>query len=216
MKMFIRGALVILVAGFAGSMQGGIITSGSFFLSSLPSTSQGTLSATVSGDNFAATVIDTQAQISFGGFPPLQLFLGGSSGITWGGEFGSSGVLYNGVFYSAPPFIMPLPGMPFALAPFNATLISPPPIITGPGTYNLDFSVTLRFQLYDSSHTLFHTETDTGFANGSITYTAVPGSSFVNAHEIDATIIPEPSTWSCIAFAGCFLGAFKLRRQLPG
>ena len=215
MKKLTRGALVILAAGIACSAHGGIITSGSFSLSTV-SSHQGIFSAAVSGDNFAATLISTDAMISFNGFPPIQLSLGGTSGIFWGGEFGSSGVLYNGVFYSAPPFVQPLPGVPFALASFNVKLISPAPVITGPGTYNLNFSARLDFRLFDASHTLFHSETDTGLATGSITYTAFPGSTFLIAREIDATIVPEPSTWYCVAFAACCLGVFaglRLRHQ---
>ncbi len=207
-----RGVLIILVAGLACSTQGGIITSGSFSLSGP------TASATVSGENFAATVIDSDVgPFSFNGFPPFQLPL---PGILWGGACCSSGVLYNGIFYSSPAS-GPLPGVPFALVGFSENLLSSRPIVTGPGTYSLDlFSVTFSFMLFDSSHTLFYSETDTGFATGSINYTAFgPDTTFVVGHGVEATIIPEPSTWSCIAFAACCLGAFagiRLRRQLPG
>jgi len=160
MKKLTRGALVILAAGIACSAHGGIITSGSFSLSTV-SSHQGIFSAAVSGDNFAATLISTDAMILLSGFPPIQLSLNGTSGITWGGEFGSSGVLYNGVFYSPPPFVQPLPGVPFASNSFNVKLISPA-LITGPGTYNLNFSVRLDFELFDESHTPFYSETDTG------------------------------------------------------
>lgn len=200
MKRFVRGVLVILVAGFECSAQGGAITSGSFSLSG------STASATVSGENFAATVIDTDSGLfMFNGFPPFQPAI---PGLTWGGLDG--GVLYNGFLYSSPSFIGPSPGVPFALASFTEHLISSPPIVTGPGTYSLGlFSVTLNFSLFDSSHTMFHSETDTGFATGSINYTAdIPGSVYVFGHGVEATIIPEPSTLSYIAFAACCLGAF--------
>jgi hypothetical protein len=53
---------------------------------------------------------------------------------------------------------------------FTEVLISPKPIVTGPGTYSPDlFSVTLNFSLFDASCTVLHSETDTGFATGSIT-----------------------------------------------
>ena len=211
MKRLIRGVLVILVAGFASNAQGGTITSGSFSLSG------STASATVSGENFTATVIDDDTGFfNFNGFPPFEPPI---PGFTWGGIHG--GVLYNGFFYSVPPFVGPSPGVPFALASFTEHLISSPPLVTGPGTYSLDlFSVTLSFSLFDSSHTMFHSETDSGFATGSINYTAdVPGNTFVFGHGVVATIVPEPSTWSCVAFAACCLGAFagigRLRRSLP-
>ena len=201
MKRCIRGVLVILVAGLARSTQGGTITSGSFSLSGF------TASATVSGDNFTATVIDDNSGFfTFNGSPPFQPTI---PVLTWADLLG--GVLYNGVFYSAPPFGPgPIAGVPYSGATFTEHLISSPPIVTGPGTYSVGlFSVTLTFYLYDSSHTLFHTETDTGFATGSINYTAdVPGNTFVFGHSVEATIVPEPSTWSYIAFAACCLGAF--------
>ncbi len=200
MKRFVRGVLVILVAGFACSVQGGTITSGSFSLSAL------TPSATVSGDNFAATVTGTDINLfMFNGFPPFQPPI---PRFTIGG--GAGGVLYNGFFYSSPTFNGPSPGVPYAFVGVTEQLISSPPIVTGPGTYSLDlFSVTLNFSLFDSSHTMFHSETDTGFATGSINYTAdVPGNTYVFGHGVEATIIPEPSTWSYFAFAACCLGAF--------
>jgi len=206
----LRGIIVLMLAGFASITQGGIITSGSFSLSGF------TASATVSGDNFAATVVSTEGGFNFSGFPPFQPH----PGVSWIGEFGSSGVLYNGVFYPVPPSVPPSPGVPFALASFSEKTISTPPIVAGPGTYNLLFSVELNFQLFDASHAMFHTETDTGFAAGSITYTACcTDNTFLVWHGLEATIIPEPSTWSCIAFAACCLGAFagiRLRHQLPG
>ena len=217
METSMRGVLAILAAGFACSAQGGTITSGSFSISALPSSSQATWSATVSGETFAATIIHMNAVIGFSGLPPFQLSLGGPVGISWGGDSSTSGVLYNGVFYGAPPFAGPKQGMPFSFTFFNATLISPPPIITGPGTYSLLFSVTLQISLFDSCCTSFHSETDTGFATGSVTYTPIGNLGYVTSNGIEATIIPEPSTWSCIAFGACCLGAFagiSFRRQL--
>jgi hypothetical protein len=186
--------------------------------------SSGLRSATVSGETFTATVIDTDfGPIILGHTPPFQAppivpeF-------TWIGEQ-PSGVLYNGLFYSVPLIEGPFPGMPFSRVSFTESLISPKPTVTGPGTYSLDlFAVTLNFSLFDSSHTMFYSETDTGFATGSITYTAlVPGNPFLSSSGFDATIIPEPipepSTRSFMALAACFLGAFakiRLRRQLPG
>jgi hypothetical protein len=201
----------MLVAGLACSAQGGIITSGGFHVGS-----SGSESATVSGDNFTATVISTDGTgLVLGTFPP---FLASVPGFPWGGEPGS-GVLYNGFLYSVPAFEGPSPGVPFASVSFSENLISPKPIVTGPGTYSLDlFAVELHFTLFDSSHTMFHSETDTGFASGSITYTTnFPGSTYLSANGFQATIIPEPipepSTWSLIALAACCLGAFAVAQH---
>jgi hypothetical protein len=208
-----RGVLVILGAGLASSTQGGTITSGSFHVGSFGV--QGSESATVSGENFTATVISTDGSgLILGNFPPFQASI---PGFPWGGEPGS-GVLYNGFFYSVPPVDGPLSGVPFATDSFTENLISPGPIVTGPGTYSLDlFSVTLHFSLFDSSHTMFYSETDTGFATGSITYTGNAINTFVNSHSFQATIIPEPipepSTWSLIALAACCLGAFAVAQH---
>ena len=209
MKRFIRGVLVMLVAGLACSAQGGIITSGGFHVGS-----SGSESATVSGDNFTATVISTDGTgLVLGTFPP---FLASVPGFPWGGEPGS-GVLYNGFLYSVTDGFCCSQG-PFASVGFSEKLISPKPIVTGPGIYSLDlFSVTLNFTLRDSSGTLLHSETDTGFASGSITYTAHPGSTYLFADGFQATIIPEPipepSTWSLIALAACCLGAFAVAQH---
>ena len=208
-----RGVLVILVAGLACSTQGGIITSGSFTVND-----PGSASGTFSGENFAATVFDSNGSpLLLNRVPPFQAPIPGA--ITWPGDSRSS-VLYNGFLYSVPLIDGPSPGMPFALVSFTEDLISSRPIVTGPGTYNLDlFSVTLSFTLFDSSHTMFHSETDTGFATGSITYAFGSDTTLLVTRGFDATIIPEPSTGSCMAFAACFLGAFagiRLRRQLPG
>ncbi len=213
MKMFIRGVLVILVAGLACSAQGGTIASGGFcFLGCCIGT------ATVSGDNFTATVIDDNLGFfNFNGLPPFQPTI---PALTWSGFLG--GVLYNGIFYSVPAIGPgPVEGVPYAFASFTEQLISPPPLVTGPGTYSPGlFSVTLNFSLFDSSHTMFHSETDTGLAVGSINYTAdTPGNPFLYTHAVGATIVPEPSTGSCVAFAACCLGAFagfrRFRRPLP-
>jgi len=208
-----RGVLLILVAGLACSAQGGTITSGSFRVG-VPSS----VRATVSGDNFTATVIDTDAgPFIFGIFPPFQA---AAPALTWGGIDFPSGVLYNGVFY--PVFDGTCcPQGPTAGVTFSETLISPKPIITGPGTYSLDlFAVTLSFTLRDSSGTILHSETDTGFATGSITYAAAgPDTTFLRSDGFSANIIPEPSTWSFMAFGACVLGAFariRFRRQFPG
>jgi len=215
MKRFMRGVLVIWGAGLAYSAQGGTITSGSFHVGVV-----GSGSATVSGENFTATALDTDlGPFIFSGLPPFQAppII---PGLTWGGLDFPSGVLYNGVFF--PVFDGGgTPHNPISSVTFTETLISPKPIVTGPGTYSLDlFSVTLTFVLRDSSGTIFHSETDTGFATGSITYTACgPDTAFVCAPSFQATIIPEPSTWSSIASAACCLGALagiRLRRQLPG
>jgi len=213
-----RGVLVILVAGLACSTQGGTITSGSFSLNT-----PGSASGTFSGENFAATVFDNSdvdpLGLSSRSFPPFQAPI--PNAITWPGDYRSS-VLYNGFLYSVPFPLDPPQGKPFATVSFTEDLISPRPIVTGPGTYSLDlFSVTLSFTLVDASHTIFYRETDTGFATGSITYTG--DTTFVSTRGFEATIIPEPipepSTWSSMAMAACFLGAFagiRLRRQLPG
>jgi len=207
-----RGVLVILLAGLACSTQGGTITSGSFSLSGQNAF------ASVSGENFAATVHDADVgPFQYNGFPPFQPL---GLEFSWSGICCLSGVLYNGMFYQAPTIIgLPL-GVPFSFVSFGASLISSPPIITGPGTYDLDYSVTLSFTLFDSSHTVFYSETDTGFATGSINYTAGGGgTTFVFGHGVQATIVPEPSSWSSIALAACCLGAFagiRLRHQLPG
>jgi hypothetical protein len=209
MKRFMRGVLVILGAGLASSTQGGIITSGSFHVGS-----SGFESATVSGENFTATVISTDGGPWYlGGLPPFQA--PPIIPLTWPGE-PPSGVLYNGSFYSAPGLDLP-PSGPWAALSFTENLISPKPIVTGPGTYSLDlFSVTLDFTLRDPSGTILHSETDTGFATGSITYTGNATTTFVNSLGFDATIIPEPipepSTWSLIALAACFRGAFAAIR----
>jgi len=215
MKRFTRGVLVIWGAGLACSAQGGTITSGSFHVGSFGV--QGSESATVSGENFTATVISTDGGgLILGHFPPFQASV---PGFPWFGE-PPSGVLYNGIFY--PVFDGGgTPHNPISSVTFTENLISPKPIVTGPGTYSLDlFAVTLSFTLRDSSGTILHSETDTGFASGSITYTTnFPGSTYLSADGFQATIIPEPSTWSYIAFAACCLGAFagiRLRRQLPG
>jgi hypothetical protein len=177
---------------------------------------QGKESATVSGENFTATVINTDGgALLLGNFPPFQASV---PGFNWTGEQ-PSGVLYNGFFYSVAPFEEPSPpGVPFAQDSFTEKLISPGPIVTGPGTYSLDlFAVTLHFSLFDSSHTMFYSETDTGFATGSITYTGNAINTFVNSHSFQATIIPEPipepSTWSLIALAACCLGAFAVAQH---
>jgi hypothetical protein len=212
MKKFMRGVLFMLGAGLASSTQGGTITSGSFHASSFGV--QGSVSATVSGENFTAQVTDTDAgPFIFNNFPPFQA---SAPTLSWAGDL-NSGVLYNGVFYSVTDGFCCSQG-PFASVGFSETLISPKPIVTGPGTYSLDlFSVTLNFTLRDSSGTLLHSETDTGFASGSITYTAHPGSTYLFADGFQATIIPEPipepSTWSLIAFAACCLGAFAVAQH---
>jgi len=220
MKSSIRKVLVILVAGIACGAQGGTINSGSFSLSNSGIT--GIASANVFGDNFSANLIDTDVgPFGFNEFAPFQLpvpsFTFGGTGGTFGGL---SGVVYNGVLYPAPPYVQPTPGMPFALLSLTQKLETPRPIITGPGTYDVGlFSVSLNFVLFDSSHTIFHSETDTGFATGSITYTASGSNNgFLRSNGIQATIIPEPSTWSCLAFAASCLGGFaglRLRRQSP-
>jgi hypothetical protein len=199
----------MLGAGLASSTQGGTITSGSFQASSI--SVYGKESATVSGENFTATVINTDGgALLLGWYPPFQASV---PGFNWSGEQ-PSGVLYNGFFYSVPPFEGPSPGVPFANDSFTEKMISPGPIVTGPGTYSLDlFSVTLHFSLFDSSHTMFYSETDTGFATGSITYTGNAINTFVSSHSFQATIIPEPSTWSLIALAACCLGAFAVAQH---
>jgi hypothetical protein len=217
MKMLMRGVLIMFVAGLACSAQGGIITSGGFYFA-VPSL----LSATVSGDNFTATVRANDAGPYIIGFTPPFAAPPFNSDFSWSGQ-PSSGVLYNGVFYPVNDGICF--HCAFSFVNFTENLISPKPIVTGPGTYSLDlFSVSLHFSLFDSSNTMFYSETDTGFATGSITYfTLFPNNPFVNSLGFDATIIPEPipepSTWSFMAFAACCLGAFagiRLRRQAPG
>jgi len=210
MKRFMRGVLVIWGAGLAYSAQGGTITSGSFFVGRI-----GNASATVSGENFTATVVNTD----LGGFPASGLPPFQAPPIipefTWGGE-PPSGVLYNGIFY---PAIFDVPSGPWAGLSFTENLISPGPTITGPGTYSLDlFAVTLNFTLFDPSGTILHHETDTGFATGSVTYTACgPDTPYVCSPGFQGTIIPEPipepSTWSLIALAACFRGAYAVARH---
>jgi hypothetical protein len=211
MKRFTRGVLVVLGAGLASSTQGGTITSGSFHVGS-----SGFESATVSGENFTATVISTDGVLRIlGGLPPFQAppII---PELTWIGE-PLSGVLYNGIFYPAISGFE-VPSGPWTALSFTENLISPKPIVTGPGTYSLDlFSVTLDFTLRDPSGTILHSETDTGFATGSITYTGNANTTFVNSLGFDATIlpepIPEPSTWSLIALAACFRGAFAVAQH---
>ena len=198
-----RGILVILGAGLACSAQGGTITSGSFFVSAA-----GLLSATVSGEDFTAKVADVGGPFLFSNLFPFQNFQAQFFALSWGGAEFNSGVLFNGFFYPVPS--LPVPSGPFAGIFFTETPISPRPIVTGPGTYNLDlFSVQLDFTLRDSSGTLLHSETDTGFATGSITYRPSDTPGFLHADGFTATIIPEPSTWSCIAFAACCLAGLK-------
>ncbi|HEV8414084.1 MAG TPA: hypothetical protein VGQ49_10850 [Bryobacteraceae bacterium] len=213
MKRFVRAVLVLSAAGLACSAQGGTITSGSFHVG-LPTA----VSANVSDENFTAQVTDTDAgPFIFSNFPPFQPFPAQFYALTWVGVGFGSGVLYNGVFY--PVFDGGCcPQGPIAGVTFTENPISPLPIVTGPGTYLDLFSVTLSFTLRDSSGTILHSETDTGFATGSITYTPgdIPG--FLHADGFSAIIIPEPSSWSFITFGACFLGAFagiRLRRQLP-
>jgi len=203
----LRGLIVLMLAGFASITQGGTITAGQFFFCC------GLATATVSGENFAATVQDGNAGDFIDiGVAPFQARI---PAFSWGTFLGGppSGVTYNGIFYGVPGPFGPTPGQPFAGAIFSQALTSPV-TITGPGTYPLTFAVSLDFHLFDSSGVLFYSEHDTGVAVGTIEYFASVG--FPNllfaAHTLQATIVPEPSTLSCTAFAVCCLGAALRRR----
>jgi hypothetical protein len=192
-------------------VHGGTLTSGSFTLSTFLGNSSAI--ATVSGDNFTARVVDLDAgpPFMFSGFPPLGV---GPTSFSWVGGGGPSGggsfVDYDGIDYSAPFFCCgPLPGLPFANVQFTELLIGTPPTITGPGFYPMTFSLELDFSLFDSSHQLVLTETDTAFATGGITYIAsgLPVNNFVSGGPLQGSI-PEPSTLSYYLLAGFCLALF--------
>ncbi len=88
----------LFLSGIAATLSGGTLTSGSFTL--FPSAGM-TATATVSGDNFTATVTDSDVgPFIFNGFPPFTLT---PSGFAWDGE-GGSFVDYNGFGYGGIDF----------------------------------------------------------------------------------------------------------------
>jgi len=196
-----RGLTVLMFAGIASITQGGTITAGQF------SFCCGQATATVSGENFTATVQDRNAgDFVDVGLAPFQAHI---PAFSWGTFMGGlpSGVTYNGIFYAVPGPFGPTPGQPYAGPTFSQALTSPV-TITGPGTYLLTFAVSLDFHLFDSSGVMFYSEHDTGVAVGTIDYRAGVDTNFLfSSHTLQATIVPEPSTLSYIAFAVCCLGA---------
>jgi hypothetical protein len=158
----------------------------------------------------AATVTDSDVgPFIFNGFPPFMLT---PSGFAWGGE-GGSFVDYNGFGYGVSVF----PGVPFASVQFSEFPVGPAPTITGPGFYPMTFSPVLELSLFDSSHQLFHSESDTAFATGGITYTdsGIPGNTYVFGGPLQGSI-PEPSTRSYILLAGFCLGIFARFKAFRG
>jgi len=205
MKVTILGLL-----GCAIAAKGAAITGGSF--SFLYGMQFGTPSAFVFGSNFSATIVDPDTGPGGpSGFPPFQLSV---PAFSWGGETLSSQVTYNGVVYEADGQAFPPPGLPFATVSFSQSLTSPAPLITAPGSYDLAFAIALSFNLFDSSHHLFYSETDTGTAIGSISFHSgwgpdgpPPGQSdfFFTDHGVSANVVPEPSSISYILGALCLL-----------
>lgn len=201
-KLLVAG---LYLSSFVAMVQGGTLTSGSFTLTPLTLGSSEAI-ATLSGDNFTAVVAAPDVgPFDFNGFAP---FAGGPTSYYWegvGGDFGGeSFVDYNGVDYGVPSFCCgPLPGAPYAYVQFTELLIGPAPTITGPGFYPMTFSLELDFSLFDSSHQLVLTETDTAFAFGGITYTGsgIPGNTYVFGGPLQGSI-PEPSTLSYYLLAG--------------
>ena len=208
-RIAMRGLIVLMLAGFASITQGGTITSGQFVFCC------GQATATVSGQNFTATIQDGNAGdfVDFG-LPPFQAHI---PALSWGPFLGGppSGVTYNGIFYGVPGPLGPAPGQSYA-SDFFAETPTSLPTITGPGTYTVTFSVSLDFALFDYSHTMFYSEHDTGVAVGTIDYNAGVGTNLLlSSHTLQGTVVPEPSTLSCIAFAVCCLGA-ALRKTRIG
>ena len=208
-RIAMRGIIVLMLAGFASITQGGTITAGQFFFCC------GLATATVSGQNFTATVQDgNSGDFIDAGLAPFQAHI---PAVNWGPFLGGppSGVTYNGIFYGVPGPFGPTPGQPFAFDSFAEAPTSLP-TITGPGTYPVTYSVSLDFTLFDSSGTMFYSEHDTGVAVGTIDYHGGGNTNLLfSSNTFQATIVPEPSTLSCVAFAVCCLGA-ALRKTRIG
>ena len=194
-------------------VHGGTLTSGSFALSvGLFENSEA--SATVSGDNFTAVVIEPDVgPFDFNGFPPFTV---GPTGFSWDGADNFSFVDYNGIRYDAGFLLRPISRSTLRTCSATALKIGPAPTITGPGFYPMLFSVELDFWLYSTPPISFFLPRPIRlFAAGGITYTSsgIPGNSFVYGGPLQGSI-PEPSTLSYYLLAGFCLALFARIRAV--
>jgi hypothetical protein len=212
----------ITLAVLTGSLQAGTITGGSLTFGDTDAYVQ------LSGSGFSAVINDDDVgPYPYGGLTPFTMDLITGGGVGYGSAGWGSGITYNGIFYS--PWSIQLPTGIQYVDPlsYSLELTSPPPMVTGPGTYTVDFSVQINFCLHNQG--IQYCEQDTGMAIGSfVAASGNPNTSWVSLSPLEATITPaieqveadppsanspEPSTFWYGVIALMLIGIKMARRE---
>jgi hypothetical protein len=174
----------ITLAVLTGSLQAGTITGGSLTFGDNDAYVQ------LSGSGFSAVINDDDVAYPYGGLTPFTLGMVTGGGVGYGSSGWGSGITYDGAFYS--PWSIQLPTGIQYVDPlsYSLELTSPPPMVTGPGTYTVDFSIQMNFCLHTQGTQ--YCEQDTGTAMGSFVATSGnPNTSWVSLSPLEAIITPS-------------------------